>query len=119
MHNELDNFYLKQTEPNRSCFIALRDIILAYDNHIAPDWKYKLPFFMYKGKMLCYLWKDKKTDCPYISFAKGQQVRHPLLESGNRKRFKIMSINPVQDIDIKSIHEILEQSIQLMSDFSK
>lgn len=106
MQNELENFYLKQEEPNQSCFLALRDIILAFDKNITADWKYKLPFFMYKGKMFCYLWKDKKTNEPYISIAKGSQIEHNLLEQGNRTVFKIMRINQNADIPIDSIYEI-------------
>lgn len=113
IENELENFYLRQDEPNQSCFLALRDIILDFDQDITPDWKYKLPFFMYKGKMLCYLWKDKKTDLPYISFAKGNELTHKLLESGNRKRFKIMTINPSTDIPIDDLHLILKEALEL------
>ena len=110
MQNELENFYLKQEEPLQSCFLALRDIILAFDDDITPDWKYKLPFFMYKGKMFCYLWKDKKTNEPYISMAKGVQLEHDLLEQGNRTRFKIIRINPDVDIPIDSIYDIFKMA---------
>ncbi len=108
MQNELEQFYLKQEEPNQSCFLALRDIILAFDKDITPGWKYKLPFFMYKGKMFCYLWKDKKTNEPYISIAKGIQIEHDALELGSRTRFKIMRINPERDIPIDTIYEVFE-----------
>jgi hypothetical protein len=106
IENELENFYLDQPEPNQSCLLALRDIILAFDDNIETAWKYKLPFFIYKGKMFCYLWKDKKTQEPYISMAKGSQIEHDLLEQGNRTVFKIMRINPNADIPIDSLHEI-------------
>ena len=106
MQNELENFYLKQEEPLQSCFLALRDIILDFDKEITADWKYKLPFFMYKGKMFCYLWKDKKTNEPYISIAKGILIDHDALEQGSRTRFKIMRINPTIDIPIDTIYEV-------------
>ena len=79
MENELENFYLKQSEPNQSCFLALRDIIIGFNLNITTDWKYKLPFFMYKGKMFCYLWKDKKTEVPYIGIVNGSDIDHPAL----------------------------------------
>jgi hypothetical protein len=41
--NELDNFYWSQKEPNKSCFLALRDIILNFDENISTTYKYKLP----------------------------------------------------------------------------
>ncbi len=41
-------------------FLASREIILKQDKDIAPAWKYKTPFFCYKGKMFCYLCFHKK-----------------------------------------------------------
>ena len=112
MENELENFYLRQSEPNQSCFLALRDIILGANPHLTPDWKYKLPFFMYKGKMFCYLWKDKKTDIPYIGIVNGSDINHPALEAGNRKKMKTLSIDPTQDIDLTLVLNILSLSVE-------
>jgi len=105
----LDNFYLNQEEPNRSCLLALREIFLRLDEHITAEWKYGGPFFYYKNKMFCYLWIDKKTKEPYIGVAEGRQLDHPLLESGNRKRIKILRVNPNKDIPKKEIEEVLQQ----------
>jgi len=113
MENELDNFYLNQSEPNQSCFLALRDIIKSFNPNITADWKYKLPFFMYKGKMFCYLWKDKKTNIPYIGIVNGGGIDHPKLEAGNRKKMKTLTINPAKDIDIELVLEILNLSAKL------
>lgn len=105
----LEQFYLAQEEPNRSIFLALRDCILSLDAEVSEEWKYKLPFFYYKGKMFCYLWKDKKTNEPYIGIVRGETVVHPLLIQGNRKRMKIFPVNPNEDIPVKIIKEILIQ----------
>jgi len=110
MENELDNFYLNQSEPNQSCLLALRDIILGFDTNITSAWKYKLPFFLYKGKMFCYLWQDKKTRIPYIGIVNGSIIDHPKLETGNRKQIKILSINPTKDIELDLVLEILNLS---------
>ncbi|MBL4670086.1 MAG: DUF1801 domain-containing protein [Flavobacteriales bacterium] len=113
MLTEHDNYYLKQEEPYKSCLLALKQIILALDEDITPEWKYGLPFFYYKKKMFCYFWKDKKTQEPYIGIVKGNELDHPLLESGNRKRMKILRVNPNKDIDIKTVQEILIQAMNL------
>lgn len=112
MTNALAQFYLNQDEPNKSCYLALRDIILNIDKNITPEWKYKLPFFYYKGKMLCYLWKDKKTNQPYVSFMKGKFIEHELLEQGDRKLAKILRINPLKDLPKKEIEEIVRMSFR-------
>jgi len=60
---EIDDFYLQKEEPVKSCLIFLRNYILNYDSNITEAWKYKMPFFCYKGKMFCYLWVHKKMAC--------------------------------------------------------
>ena len=60
MLRELDNFYFDKEEPNRGCLMALRDIIRGYNSELLPAWKYRLPCFMYKNQIFCYLWIDKK-----------------------------------------------------------
>ena len=112
MQEQLDNFYLNQAEPNRSCFLALRDLILTYHQNITPDFKYGLPFFMFKGKMFCYLWQDKKTKQPYISIAAGSKIEHPALFLGDRKRFKLLYIKPEDDIPVETIYEVFDLAIQ-------
>jgi len=111
MLNEIDNFYLLSNEPNKSCFLALRDIILGLDKEIKPAWKYKVPFFIYKGKNLCYLWKDKKTSQPYIGIVAGNKIDHPALVQGNRTRMKILRIDPNEDLPVKTIIFILKKAL--------
>ncbi|MDG1476182.1 MAG: DUF1801 domain-containing protein [Vicingaceae bacterium] len=112
MITEHDNYYLKQEEPYKSCLLVLKDIILGLDAEITPEWKYGLPFFYYKKKMFCYFWKDKKTQDPYIGICRGNEIEHYLLEAGDRKRIKIFRVNPNEDIDVKSLKEILNLAIQ-------
>ena len=102
----IDQFYLQKEEPNRSCLMALRDIILQYDENITETWKYRMPVFCYKGKMFCYLWVDKKKQWPYLGIVEGKKIEHPLLEAGNRSRMKVMYIDPQKDIPIDAIREI-------------
>lgn len=115
MSNSLTEFYIEQEEPNKSCYLALRDIILAIDENISPEWKFKLPFFYYKGKMLCYLWKDKKNNEPYVSFMKGKFIEHELLEQGDRKLAKILRVNPNVDLPKEEIEKIVLISIGLIN----
>jgi len=107
MLTDHDNYYLKQEEPYKSCLLAIKDLILGLDEKITPEWKYGLPFFYYKKKMFCYFWKDKKTQEPYIGICRGNEIDHPSLESGNRTRIKIFRVNPNEDIDVKTLKEIL------------
>ncbi|TCC96482.1 DUF1801 domain-containing protein [Pedobacter hiemivivus] len=113
MLEELQNYYLKKEEPNKSCLLALRSIILEQDENITETQKYGMPCFCYKKKMFCYLWTDKKTDEPYILMVEGKYLDHPLLEQGDRSRMKIFRVNPIKDLPIKTISSILQKALDL------
>ena len=107
--NHLDNFFLAQEEPQKGCFLALRSIILKWDNQISEHWKYKIPFYYYQNKPFCYLWKDKKSHSPYIGLVRAGGIEHPTLFKGNRKKMKIMNIDPSFDIPVETMYEIFEE----------
>jgi Domain of unknown function (DU1801) len=109
----LDNFYLQQDEPIKSCFLALKEIILSQDKDITNSWKYGMPFFCYKGKMFCYLWVHKKYKQPYIGIVEGKRFDHPNLIIENRSRMKIMLLDPNKDLPLKAIKMILRQALNL------
>jgi hypothetical protein len=113
MLEELQNYYLKKEEPNKSCLLALRSIILEQDENITETQKYGMPCFCYKKKMYCYLWTDKKTNEPYILMVEGKYLDHPLLEQGDRSRMKIFRVNPIKDLPIKTISSILQKALDL------
>jgi hypothetical protein len=113
MSDKLDNFYLKQEEPNNSCLLALRDVILSYDSGITATLKYGMPCFTYNGKHICYLWTDKKTLEPYILIVDGNKIEHPRLKAGDRKRMKIFPIDPNQDLPLNEIHNVLTAALAI------
>lgn len=113
MVEELHNYYLTHTEPNKSCLLALRSIILNQDENITETQKYGMPCFCYKKKMFCYLWTDKKTKEPYILMVEGKLLHHPELEEGKRSRMKIFRVDPNQDIPVKTIDSILQNALDL------
>ena len=108
---ELDNFYLQQDEPVRSCLLTLRDIILRQDKNVTPAWKYRMPFFCYKGKMFCYLWFHKTYKKPYIGIVEGMRLNEPFLLQEKRSRMKIMLIDPENDLPLQAINDILNKAI--------
>ena len=105
---ETDHFYLQKEEPVRSCLFALRKIILERNPYVSEAWKYKMPFFCYKGKMFCYLWIDKKTNFPYLGIVEGNRTDHPELIQGDRSRMKIIRFDPKEDLPVTTILEILD-----------
>lgn len=113
MLEQLHNYYLNKAEPNKSCLLALRSIILDQDTNVTETQKWGMPCFCYKKKMFCYLWTDKKTDEPYILMVEGKYLDHPLLEEGNRSRMKILRVHPNKDLPIMTIEKILQTALDL------
>jgi hypothetical protein len=110
---EIDQFYLQREEPVKGCLLFLRQFILDFDQNITEAWKYRMPFFCYKGKMFCYLWIDIKTREPYLGIVEGRKMEHPLLVIEKRSRMKIMRLDAREDIPIETISEILKMALQL------
>lgn len=113
MSTNADNFYLDQPEPNRSCLLALRNVIMRMDEQVVATVKYGMPCFTYRNKAFCYLWKDKKTHQPYILMVEGKLLDHPLLETGDRARMKILRVDPNNDLPIDAIKQVLDQALDL------
>jgi hypothetical protein len=113
MLSELDHFCASQPEPDKSCLLALRKIILSHDPEISTAWKYGMPFFCYKGKMFCYLWVQKLQRKLYVGIVEGKSIQHPNLLLGKRARMKIMLFDPNDDLPIKTIQSILIQTLDL------
>lgn len=108
---DINSYYLKQEEPLRATYLYLRDVIMALDTNITNDLKYGMPFFSYKGKMFCYLWKDKVSREPYIGLVEGNRMNHPSLEKGSRARMKILRIDTNKDIPIEEVKEIINEAL--------
>lgn len=109
----VDNYYQSQKEPNKSCLMALREIILTLDKNITHVLKYGMPFFCYNGKMVCYLWVHKKLKQPYLGIVEGKAIDHPLLIQEKRARMKIMLFNPEKDLPVRTIQSILKKVFNL------
>lgn len=110
---QLDDFYLKQEEPVKGVFLALKDIILKQDHEITHVLKYGMPFFCYKGKMFCYLWIHKKHKQPYIGIVEGKHFDEPFLIQEARSRMKIMILNPNEDLPLEQIENIIQKALNL------
>jgi hypothetical protein len=113
MIEEFDQYYLRKEEPNKSCLLALRSIILEQDPHVSETRKWGMPCFCYKKKMFCFLWTDKKTDEPYLLMVEGKHLDHPELEEGKRSRMKIFRVNPKEDLPIGTLNTLLQDALDL------
>ena len=113
MVKEVEQYYLNKEEPNKSCLLALRDIILNQDEAVTETQKWGMPCFCFKKKPFCYLWIDKRTNKPYILMVEGKLIDHPMLEEGDRAKMKILRIDPEEDLPLELIVEVLNLGLNL------
>ncbi len=113
MLRPIDRFYTEQTEPVKSCFQYLRQRIIAHDARITEGWKYGMPFFLFEGRMFCYLWSHKEHHLPYIGFVDGKLLDHPQLLQEKRARMKILLLQPDQDLPLRVIDDLLRRAVRL------
>lgn len=110
---DIDQYYLQQEEPVKSCLQYLREYILKKDGNISEAWKYRMPMFCYNGKMFCYVWVHKKLKQPYIGFVEGKKLNHPDLIQEKRARMKILLLDASKDLPVRKIDSILNAAISL------
>ncbi|MEO6302148.1 MAG: DUF1801 domain-containing protein [Bacteroidia bacterium] len=113
MLNHLDNYYYSKSEPEQSCLLFLRRFLLDHSSQIEEQWKYTTAFFTYKKKLFCYFSISKKTNRIYIGFVDGNKIKHKDLVDEGRKQIRVFYIDPNNDIDIKSLKEILRLAVKL------
>ncbi|ASS48916.1 MAG: hypothetical protein A3D31_05730 [Candidatus Fluviicola riflensis] len=111
---QVDDFFLKQQEPVKSCLLALKSVIQNIDPEIELSLRYGMPFFILKGKRFCYLWIHKKYRQPYIGFVDGNQMNHPELLQEDRTRMKILLIDPEKDIPVELVELLVEEAMKLL-----
>jgi hypothetical protein len=113
MLRPIDNYFLQNEEPFKSCLQFLREYILNLDASITEKWLYGMPFFYFKGNRFCYLWIHKKLRKPYIGIVEGNLIDDPGLLAEKRSRMKILLLDPEKNLPIAKINRILKKAITL------
>ncbi|MDH4474314.1 MAG: DUF1801 domain-containing protein [Fluviicola sp.] len=111
--SQVDDFFLKQEEPVKSCLLALKTVIRQIDPEIELSLRYGMPFFTLKGKRFCYLWIHKKHQQPYIGFVDGNQMNHAQLLQEDRTRMKILLIDAEKDIPLELVKKLVLEAISI------
>jgi Domain of unknown function (DU1801) len=113
MLSPIDNYFLKNEEPVKSCLQFLRDHIKKLDSDITEKWLYGMPFFYYKGKRFAYLWIHKKLRQPYLGIVDGKWINHPDLLQEKRAKMKILLLDPAKNLPMSKINSILKEAMTL------
>lgn len=97
----LNHYYEKQDPMMRECLLALKSVIMSMDENIEHVRKYQIPFFVYKGFNLGFLWVRRKKIV--IGFLEDKKILPETTERHKKDRMVTMEINPMQDIPVESI----------------
>jgi hypothetical protein len=109
----IHNYFLQQQEPNKSCLLFLRKIILEQNEFITEKLSYGMPTYYYKGKRFCYLWVHKKLNQPYIGIIDGNKIDHPDLVQEDRARMKIFLVDAGKDVEVKNVNGLLKRVLKM------
>ena len=74
---------------------------------------YKVPLFIRK-QSICYM-NPKKNGSMEIAFTRGHQLSNDqrILETGNRKYIKGITLRSMNNIPLEALHEIIQEAILL------
>lgn len=107
---KIDEFIEIQTPQTAKILIELRHLIISSHPKMIETWKYKTPFYVYKG-MFCYLSVDKKTNRVYVGFCDGYLMAKEI-ESPDIEDSKMIKKIFVNEKTIKSNMETLRFLLQ-------
>lgn len=110
--SSVDHYFESLAEPERSCLLFLRQFILDYSDTITEKRKFNTPFYYVNGKWMCFISYNPKTKEIYISFVDGFKMLHPQLVSEGRKKMKIFRVDANEDVDVKSLKQILNLAVK-------
>lgn len=111
MLDPLENYFLSKPEPHQGCLLFLRKFILEFDKGFTEHFKFNIPFYYYNEHWCCYLSINKKGGL-YIGFIHGNKMAHPKLKKEGRKQIKVFYVDPMKDIDIRSLKQLLKLAVQ-------
>jgi len=114
--NPLEQYFLNQKEPLQSVLLYLRQVIKETLPEVEEQYKYKIPFYYYQGKSLCYLNILKNTNYVDLAFVNGFKLsnKQGLLKAGRgRKMVKSITYSNLESVDVAILKEILVEATRI------
>jgi hypothetical protein len=113
--NPAEEYILKQPEPYRSILIHLQVLIEQTIPEIELKYKWKLPFYYYKGKPFCYFNASHKKEFVDVGFVKGTTIKKHQEYQITEKRKKMMSLRyqSLEMIEDLVLIDVLNDAVRL------
>lgn len=104
----IDQVYDSYPEDVKSLFLAIRSIILGFDDHLTEEVKYGAPCFLYKGKIIIFLMYSKSKET-YLLLSYGKYLKHDLIDFKGRKSMQLLMLDVNNDIPIDVMRNLFVQ----------
>lgn len=113
--NPAENYILKQPEPYRSMLLHLQVIVENTIPEVALLYKYRIPFYYYKKRPLCFLNASHKNQFVDICFARGNQItiHQDQLVTEKRKKMASLRYKSLEEVNDKVLIEIIKNVLPL------
>lgn len=111
MNTKLEDYYLRHPEPFQGCLLALKHIILNLDVRITHERKYQIPFFLFEGKKLAFLWMNRKK--LMLGFVADKSIYSSKAGVKQKDRLEMIQIDPNADLPVEMIAAKLKGQIRM------
>ena len=93
----------------------MREVILHNNEDIEEHFKWRIPFYKYNKKGLCYLNVNPKGIIE-MGFVQGRFLKDDenLLESQHLKQIRHLKFSNIDTIDFEAVDDFLKQSTQFL-----
>lgn len=110
----INEYIERQTIENQSILYLLRDVILNFDDEVEEKFKYKIPYYHYRGKSFCYL--NIKNDQVELGLINGNQMHDEfnILQNHHLKSIRHLQFNNIDETNLKYVPIYLEKGKVLL-----
>ena len=113
--NPAAEYILKQPEPYRSILLHLQMVIEQTIPSLELKYKWKIPFYYYKGKPFCYFNASHKKQYVDVGLVKGKliKVHTEYLVGEKRKKMVSLRYKSMGEVGNQVLIEVLEEAKSL------
>jgi hypothetical protein len=109
-------YILNQPEKYRNMLLHIVAVVEQALPEATLEYKWKIPYFYYKKKPLCYLNASHKHQFVDVGFANGFQLKYNqdfLIADNGRNTIKSLRYKSLEEIDNAILISVLQESITL------
>ena len=113
--NPSEVYILKQPEPYRSILLHIQVMVETTIPEVELFYKYKIPFYYYKKRPLCFLNASHKKQFVDICFVRGNQIsiHQEQLVTEKRKVMASLRYKSLEEIDDVLLIKVLKDVLTL------